>query len=115
MGYLRTRKVSPKECLQSKKFPAGMPVFADQDTYRMAGNAVPVGWFTELCFEVDLHLQRAKVSTQRPSNEGRFCTELSGSSLQTCRRPIFTPETAVYTKMRMRMGMSSLEKPFFYF
>ena len=52
VGGQRKRKVMPSECQESKQFSEGYPRFSNEVGYRVAGNAVPVPYFTALLSNV---------------------------------------------------------------
>jgi site-specific DNA-cytosine methylase len=58
---LRLRRVMPSECMDSKGFPAGSPKLPVTAEYRMAGNSVPVPYFTKLLNAVIEYLAAARV------------------------------------------------------
>ena len=60
---LRLRRVMPSECMDSKGFPAGSPKLPVTTEYRicMAGNSVPVPYFTKLLNAVIEYLAAARV------------------------------------------------------
>ena len=58
---LRLRRVMPSECMDSKGSPAGSPKLPIIAEYRMAGNSVPVPYFTKLLNAVIEYLAAARV------------------------------------------------------
>ena len=61
VGGQRKRKVMPSECQESKQFSEGYPQISDEVGYRVAGNAVPVPYFTALLTSVVQALDKAGV------------------------------------------------------
>ena len=58
---LRLCRVMPSECMDSKGFPTGSPKLPVTAEYRMAGNSVPVPYFTKLLNAVIEYLAPARV------------------------------------------------------
>ena len=61
VGGQRKRRVMPSECQESKQFSEGYPQFDDEVGYRVAGNAMPVPYFTALLSKVIQALNNAGV------------------------------------------------------
>ena len=59
---LRLRRVMPCECMASKGFPLDAPKVSDSAAYRMAGNAVPIPYFTRLLISVTDYIRAAGVT-----------------------------------------------------
>ena len=75
VGGQRKRKVMPSECQESKQFSEGYPQFNDEVAYRVAGNAVPVPYFTALLTRVIQSLSDAGVQRQTNNCKGTLCFE----------------------------------------
>ena len=75
VGRQRKRKVIPVECQESKQFCKGYPQLSDEVGYRVAGNAVPVPYFTKLLESVVVALTSAGVPRQRDGNNTNLSFE----------------------------------------
>ena len=97
VGGQRKRKVVSSECQESKQFSEGYPQTSDEVGYRVAGNAVPVPYFTALLSNIIQALNQAGVQRLTESNKDALCfSDLSleetiqkvlirGSTLEQCK------------------------------